>query len=524
MQNIIQIANGILIGGVGGGGGVIPPPFVPSDIDGLKLWLDADAANVNTEAAADFDGTNQYLSSTSTDFDKGNESFSFGCWVNLDSLPTSGVNRGIMGNMNPSDFEGFGLRVTNNSGVIRFKYYIEDSLGAGTDLSADIFGTPSINTWYFISCVYDSVNDLMKINVDGGAFNTVSQTTGAGGKSGLTIGTDAVLVNRYIDSKIDLAFFYDKALLQSEVTALYNSGNATAYSSLSAAQKTGLVSWWSLSETSGTRYDQVITSANNLTDNGSVGWAAGILDEPVVNDSPVTSWINKGTELRNATQSTAINQPIWKSSGFGTNSKPYLTFDGTNSFLSLGTEYSKIPEHTLFTVHIRGNNLDDSQAIIADGSGTGAGSPSIADTSIVHRYRNKQIDTIYGNSPANDYRITRTQQTFESTTDVYISMDSKENAVALNTIKVNGTTYSVSDVVGTATIIAGTPTATSIGKWGAESYGYFDGDIAEILLYNSVLTSGEITQVETYLNTKYAAYSPSIGAFSSAFSSAFNIT
>ena len=92
-----------------------------------------------------------------------------------------------------------------------------------------------------------------------------------------------------------------------------------------------------------------------------------------------------------------------------------------------------------------------------------------------------------------------------------ISMDSKENAVALNTIKVNGLTYLTTSVTGTGTTIAGTPTETSIGKWGGESYAYFDGDIAEILLYNSVLTSGEITQVETYLNTKYAAYSPPTG-------------
>jgi len=219
-----------------------------------------------------------------------------------------------------------------------------------------------------------------------------------------------------------------------------------------------------------------------------------------------SSWTNRGSGATDATQGTAINQPTYNSSGFGTNSKPYLVFDGSNDFMDLGTEYSKLTEHTLFTVHIRGNNLDDNQAIIADVSATGAGSPSIAGTSIVHRYRNKQIDTVYGNSPASNYRITRTQQTFESTTDVYISMDSKENAVALNTIKVNGTTYSVSDVIGTGTTIAGAPTETSIGKWGGESYGYFDGKIAEILIFDSVLSTDDIASMETYLNTKYAAY------------------
>ena len=472
--------------------------FAPSDITGLKLWLDADAANVNTEAAADFNGSNQYLSSASTELKKGNTSFSFGEWVNASNV----VSRGLIGNLQGSGSNrGYGIRL--ESGVP--KIYISTSdFSVGNYAVAVSSTTLSINTWYFIAGVYDADTDLLKIKVNGGAFNTTSWANGSNLSAG-DFHLGALDSSTWLlDGKLDLAFFYDKALTEAELNALYNSGNATAYSSLSAAQKTGLVSWWSLSETSGTRYDQHGT--NNLTDNNSVGWAAGILSEPVVNDSPVTSWINKGTETRNATQSTAINQPIYKSSGFGTNSKPYLTFDGTNSFLSLGTEYSKIPEHTLFTVHIRGNNLDDSQAIIADGAATGAGSPNITNTSIVHRYRNKQIDTVYGSSSANNYRITRTQQTFESTTDVYISMDSKENAVALNTIKVNGTTYSVNDVTGTGTTIEGTPTATSIGKWGDESYGYFDGDIAEILLYNSVLTASEIESVETYLNAKYAAY------------------
>jgi len=503
MQNIIQIANGILIGGVGGGGGV-SPPFAPSDIAGLKLWLDADAANVNTEAAADFDGINQYLSSTSNAFNKGNESFSSGGWVKFDNVATQ---QSIIAKWDSSASKKSYLLWNKGSAI---EVVLSND---GTTNNSRVSSAVSISSsvWYFCVFVYDSVNNLLKISVNAETFVTTTDSIGPyNPASPYQLDFARIESGYYGNQQQDLAFFYDKALSQSEVTALYNLGNAIAYDSLSAAQKTDLVSWWSLSETSGTRYDQ--NGTNNLTDNNSVGWAAGVLDEPVVNDSPVSRWLNKGTGTLNGTQSTAIAQPIWKSSGFGTNSKPYLVFDGTNSFLSLGTEYSKIPEHTLFTVHIRGNNLDDSQAIIADGSGTGAGSPSIADTSIVHRYRNSEVDTIYGNSNANDYRITRTNQKFISTTDVYISMDSKENAVASNTIKVNGTTYSARTIAGSATTIAGTPTATSIGKWGGESYGYFDGDIAETLLYNSVLTASEIESVETYLNAKYAAYSPP-GAF-----------
>ena len=328
----------------GGTGGV--SPFAPSDIAGLKLWLDADAANVNTEAAADFNGTNQYLSSTSTELKKGNTSFSYGLWFNAADVTGVGLIGNFQAGASTTD-RGYGIRIENAGGLTA---QINDGTSS-VFISSGV--SPTANTWYFVSSVYDADNDLLKIKVNGGAFITVAWANGSNPNAGdFHLGAISSSL-WFLDGKLDLAFFYDKALTESELNAIYNSGNATAYSSLSAAQKTDLVSWWSLSETSGIRYDQHGT--NNLTDNGSVGWAAGILDEPVVNDSPVTSWINKGTGTRNATQSTAINQPIYKSSGFGTNSKPYLTFDGTNSFLSLGTEYSKIPEHTLFTVHIRGN-------------------------------------------------------------------------------------------------------------------------------------------------------------------------
>ena len=255
MQNIIQIANGILIGGVGGGGGVIPPPFAPSDIDGLKLWLDADAANVNTEAAADFDGTNQYLSSASTELKKGNTSFSFGEWVNASNVSS----RGLIGNLQGSGSNrGYGIRL--ESGVP--KIYISTSdFSAGNYAVAVSSTTISINTWYFIAGVYDADADLLKIKVNGGAFNTTSWANGSNLSAGdFHLGAlDSSFW--FLDGKLDLAFFYDKALTEAELNALYNSGNATAYSSLSAAQKTDLVSWWSLSETSGTRYDQ--NGANN---------------------------------------------------------------------------------------------------------------------------------------------------------------------------------------------------------------------------------------------------------------------
>ena len=463
--------------------------FAPSDITGLKLWLDADAANVNTEAAADFDGTNQYLSSASTELKKGNTSFSFGEWVNASNVSS----KGLIGNLQGSGSNrGYGIRL--ESGVP--KIYISTSdFSVGNYAVAVSSTTLSINTWYFIAGVYDADTDLLKIKVNGGAFNTTSWANGSNLSAG-DFHLGALDSSTWLlDGKLDLAFFYDKALTEAELNALYNSGNATAYSSLSAAQKTDLVSWWSLSETSGTRYDQHGT--NNLTDNNSVGWAAGILDEPVVNDSPVSRWLNKGTGTLNGTQSTAIAQPIYKSSGFGTNSKPYLDFDGTNDFFTLEKEYSKLPNHTIFVVCEIDSTAD--RLGISGDINSGGQTPSVGS---LFEFNSSNLRAFYGDGSS----LTNTQssETFATGTNYIVSTNFSSGTVG-EILRSNGSDLTET-ITGTADTISGTKSNFSIGRWGDLDALYFNGKIAEYLLFSVSLSVTDTERIETYLNTKYAAY------------------
>ena len=463
--------------------------FAPSDITGLKLWLDADAANVNTEAAADFNGTNQYLSSASTELKKGNTSFSFGEWVNASNVSS----KGLIGNLQGSGSNrGYGIRL--ESGLPKI-YISTSNFDSGNYAVAVSSTTLSINTWYFIAGVYDADADLLKIKVNGGAFNTTSWANGSNLSAGdFHLGAlDSSLW--FLDGKLDLAFFYDKALTEAELNALYNSGNATAYSSLSAAQKTDLVSWWSLSETSGTRYDQHGT--NNLTDNNSVGWAAGILDEPVVNDSPVSRWLNKGTGTLNGTQSTAIAQPIYKSSGFGTNSKPYLDFDGTNDFFTLEKEYSKLPNHTIFVVCEIDSTAD--RLGISGDINSGGQTPSVGS---LFEFNSSNLRAFYGDGSS----LTNTQssETFATGTNYIVSTNFSSGTVG-EILRSNGSDLTET-ITGTADTISGTKSNFSIGRWGDLDALYFNGKIAEYLLFSVSLSVTDTERIETYLNTKYAAY------------------
>ena len=469
--------------------------FAPSDITGLKLWLDADAANVNTEAAADFNGTNQYLSSASTAFDKGDESFSWGGWCYIDVSQS----KNFFGKFNATGNNRSYDIWADESGTGFFRVVISSNgaSGGGTTVLTDNTAI-SVGNWYYVVAVHDAPNNLIKVSVNGNAFVSSSHNGGAYSlsTSDLEIGGNN---GNFFDGKGDLAFFYDKALSISEVTALYNSGNAIAYDSLSAAQKTDLVSWWSLSETSGTRYDQARTSANNLTDNNSVGWAAGILDEPVVNDSPVSRWLNKGTGTLNGTQSTAIAQPIWKSSGFGTNSKPYLTFDGDNNFFTLEKEYSKLPNHTIFVVCEIDSTAD--RLGISGDINSGGQTPSVGS---LFEFNSSNLRAFYGDGSS----LTNTQssETFATGTNYIVSTNFSSGTVG-EILRSNGSDLTET-ITGTADTISGTKSNFSIGRWGDIDGLYFNGKIAEYLLFSVSLSVTDTERIETYLNTKYAAYSP----------------
>lgn len=57
---------------------------------------------------------------------------------------------------------------------------------------------------------------------------------------------------------------------------------------------------------------------------------------------------------------------------------------------------------------------------------------------------------------------------------------------------------------GTQTWTSGTSTGFFLGKHYSGGPTLLKGDVAELIVYNRVLTSGELAQMEDYLQTKYA--------------------
>ena len=55
----------------------------------------------------------------------------------------------------------------------------------------------------------------------------------------------------------------------------------------------------------------------------------------VGNDDPIYEWLDKSENGHHVIQNTFISQPLWKQSGFGSNLKAYVQMDGINDFMNI---------------------------------------------------------------------------------------------------------------------------------------------------------------------------------------------
>jgi hypothetical protein len=127
-----------------------------------------------------------------------------------------------------------------------------------------------------ITVTYNATTDALRINVNdftnttgthaSGMFATSTANFSIGSQNGSTA---------YLDGRSAGAGVWSKALSDAEITQLYNRGFGLDYSDFDATLLTGLISFWPLTETSGTRVD--VHGSNDLTDNNTVTGNPGVV-------------------------------------------------------------------------------------------------------------------------------------------------------------------------------------------------------------------------------------------------------
>lgn len=230
------------------------------------------------EDASDFTAaSSQYLSisnASQVGLDPGaNNSWYMGFWLRLDGYGSFPILVGKGTNVT-----GWHLYLDGAGGTISFV----DRANSQTTVQG---GSIGLNTWVYCESYYNATTDKL-----GTGYNlSVTEVTDTVGPA---TSSEAFVISRYtpgsnyFDGRMANLVFISGVPTAAERSALFNRGFGVHYSDRPILSSATYVSWWPMTESSGTRVD--VIGPNNLSDNGGVAGAAGI-----VYDAPNASARNR---------------------------------------------------------------------------------------------------------------------------------------------------------------------------------------------------------------------------------------
>jgi hypothetical protein len=225
----------------------------------------------------------------------------------------------------------------------------------------------------------------------------------------------------------------------------------------------------------------------------------------ILSGSSVSQWNDKSGNGFNAAQATAANKPTLVSSVL--NGKSIVRFDGSNDFLSFGS--SQIFDDTLgytvvtvfkctatgFAKTVFEANAGNSRWLRYD---VAIGDTSYGDVSVSTNNGDANVRTGAILSTSSFAKLVVTYNGSGNTTPGNYVV-AKNNTIVASYAAVKEDT-NVTPLAGSA-FVAGT--ANKIGIYGDGSSNPFQGDIAEIMLYNRKLTDSELSSLTAYLKGKW---------------------
>jgi len=207
---------------------------------------------------------NKYFSVASNMGIAGNGSFSYACWVKLNSEIDNGPpNQWFIFNHSSTTTSNryFQIEYQYNGGTRRIRF---NNSGGSSDFYTLTMGT---SNWYHFAVSRSGTTASCYIN--GVLVLTCSQGSDTQGANRLLIGGDGTYG---IKGLVDEAGFWSRALLADEISQLYNSNRALAYP-LTAPTLYGGIAYLKLDESSGNPTDYI--RGLTYTNNNTVAYSAG---------------------------------------------------------------------------------------------------------------------------------------------------------------------------------------------------------------------------------------------------------
>lgn len=314
---------------VGNKSGAGSAAWTPSSLgSSLKGWWRSDLG-VKGRTAAQFTAANsESLDRADEAAFRGGAAFSWAGFVLFDVA--LGNNAPLSKYVSGTDWE-FVFRTEADAKLAAY-------IGSGTSNNGKGTTVLSAATWYHVAIVYNGAgagnSTRLLIYVNG-----VAETLSFSGTIPATITANAGAWrmggynSNFVGGRIANASWWNRALVQADVDALYNAGAGTRYADFTGSQ-TSLVSWWELDEESGTRADKV--GGKTLTDTNTVTSNDGKVEYAVTADASVVyKWTDQSAGALLPVQATHANKPILKTAVI--NNQNVLRFDGSNDFLKVAT-------------------------------------------------------------------------------------------------------------------------------------------------------------------------------------------
>lgn len=214
-------------------------------------------------------------------------------------------------------------------------------------------------------------------------------------------------------------------------------------------------------------------------------------DVGVVNTAGnVTQWQDQSGNGHHANQTVGGSRPTLTTGAI--NGLPAISFNGTSQFLQLGPGFADFTAGASFFVVYKPTAVPIFSTRILD-FGTNVGATNSV---IISELSN----TSNGFYVVNDTTVVGIDSTAGLTLNQYQLLECIQNGAGSGTMWTNG----IQNGQGSLPNIANVPRSSNcVGKYNSGNSNYYQGEIAEILVYNGALTSSQRKSIEGYVYQKY---------------------
>jgi len=196
------------------------------DISGNGWNGTMNASYIPASQSFSFNGTDQTITINSAATLAGQNQVTINLLWKPSSI-TAGIDKRMFYEETSSDtFTRIGIEQDNTSVQLKWRVAAQDPAGTGGTLSSTAFlNAASTGSFYYISAVYDAINDRQVIYVNGvqnAASTTAITALGTSTTRGLSLGSALDWVGYYNACQIAAAHIYTRALTAAEVLQNYN--------------------------------------------------------------------------------------------------------------------------------------------------------------------------------------------------------------------------------------------------------------------------------------------------------------